>query len=143
MMAKRKSEVQTKPWSAGSRYYDVWIDETLEGRLKAIEGIHEVVGPLKHWASAYYILLDPRYDADEVIAEIAALGEPVVEPEKPKLWQLARALGKDAATDCSVVETGRAYLKAAEETYKDADRYKKSLWVLAKDILNRLEYGRW
>ena len=158
-MAKRKSEVRTKPWTSTGRYYDVWIDEALEGRLKAIEGIHEVVGPLKHWPSAYYVLLDPRYDADEVIAEIEALGlcasGPVAKcASRFPLDEYADNVGASlsARVDfpltnllplCDAVETIMARIEAAiAEQSCDTDA-QNWLWQVHARIDNRLHYGSW
>ena len=156
-MATRKSEVQTKPWSAGGRYYDVWIDEVLKDRLKTIEGVHKVSGPHKASSAPYYVLLDPRYDADEVIAEIEALGEGKKleswnlsicwrkDEEKPQeeisIKEQAQLLGRRAGSDGSLVFTIHTVLEAAEEVYGEG--YKETLAGIVSEIAGRLEQGEW
>uniref|UniRef100_A0A6M3X710 Uncharacterized protein n=1 Tax=viral metagenome TaxID=1070528 RepID=A0A6M3X710_9ZZZZ len=147
-MAKRKSGVTTRPWSESREYYDIWVDEDLVPKLEAIEGVRKVSkrGPTC-LSAPYYIQLDPRYGADEVIAEIEALGKPNVFPAlgpcvRPTLGERARCLGRDAAEAGRIGQMARCYLEASEEN-RSTENQRMVLFTLLRGIVTRLEHGHW
>lgn len=67
-MATRKKSIAIE--QVTDSFYIVWIDATLT-QLHNVEGIGRV---MRYHPGKFNVTIDPRYDPEEVLAEIRALG---------------------------------------------------------------------
>ena len=135
-MAKRKSEIEVNHIAGNA--YRVWADDGFVDKARKIEGIQEI-SPRKV-DGAWTLWVDPRYDADEVIAEIEALGEPLEVDEWP-LREEAQALGRKVGKSGQLIYTVVEVLRGAEESYRGD--YEATLLGVVADIIKRLQRGGW
>lgn len=137
-MAKRKSEIVVEP--IVGNLYEAWMDKKIADKVRTMPGVQEVY-ERGTCGAPWGIKLDPRYDADEVIAEIEALGKPVQE-EPVSLQKEARTLGRRVGDSGQLIYTIVELLRGAEESYAEG-YYESALSSLITDIVVRLRDGGW
>lgn len=135
MMAKRQSEILVERCPSGVLH--VWADENVGRVIKDIQGVADVM----LLCGSYSVSLDPRYDADEVIAEIERLGKGHWPLEELSLEEEANALGQRVGRSGQLVYTITSLLQGAEDTYGDG--YESALSALIEHLVGRLWHGDW
>lgn len=142
-MAKRNSELVVRRGSGS--WVDVWCDDALVPLIETIKGIlrfqHMTSGEWTAW-------LDPRYDINEVVAEIEALGENESSPKPVYIEKQARVLASAACQHGVKWVALKAYLQAVETDYTGGGcgksvLFEQFLWDVLAEIEERLRCGHW